>query len=47
MAGLIWRGLRYSDVKHVLDDTGARPGVFADIRVMEAAALPILNSAAD
>jgi hypothetical protein len=31
----------------VLDDIGAPAGVFADLRVMEAAALPILNAVAD
>ncbi|WP_320202470.1 DUF1799 domain-containing protein [Agrobacterium rosae] len=43
MAGLIWLGLDYAACKLVLDDIEAAPGTFADLRVMEAAAMPILN----
>ena len=41
--GLLWQGLRYRDVREVLDDLEAPRHVFADIRDMERAALPILN----
>lgn len=41
--GLLWRGLSYRDVREVLDDMEAPRHVFADIRVMERAALPVLN----
>ncbi|WP_043062096.1 DUF1799 domain-containing protein [Brucella anthropi] len=47
MAGLIWQGLDYSAVRLVLDDIDAPRHVFADIRVMEAAALPVLNERDD
>nr|WP_279290439.1 DUF1799 domain-containing protein [Rhizobium skierniewicense] len=43
MGGLLWLGLNYPACKLVLDDIGAPAGVFADLRVMEAAAMPILN----
>ena len=43
MSGLIYDGLDYPSVRLVLDDLGAAPGVFADIRHMERVALPILN----
>lgn len=47
MAGLFWQGLDYPAVRLVLDDIEAPKHVFADIRVMEAAALPILNERDD
>ncbi|WP_085025595.1 DUF1799 domain-containing protein [Ensifer aridi] len=43
MAGLGWLGLDYVACKLVLDDMNAPPGAFADLHVMEKAALPILN----
>lgn len=43
MAGLVWGGLVYRDVREVLDDMKASAHVFGDIRVMEAEALRILN----
>ncbi|MEH3093364.1 MAG: DUF1799 domain-containing protein [Agrobacterium cavarae] len=43
MGGVIWFGLKYADCKNVLEDIGAPIGTFADLRVMEAAALRILN----
>lgn len=43
MTGILYDGLDYPSVRLVLDDLGAPPGVFADLRVMERAALPILN----
>lgn len=43
MGGVIWTGLDYGSSKLVLDDRNAKPGVFADVRRMESAALPILN----
>lgn len=43
MAGLFWQGLDYSAVRLVLDDVAAPDHVFADIRIMEAEALSILN----
>jgi len=45
IAGLIWFGLKYAECKTVLEDINAPIGTFADLRVMEAAALPILNEA--
>lgn len=42
---LTWIGLDYSAVKVVLDAEGHGPEIFADIRMMEAEALPILNEA--
>ncbi|KAB2687520.1 DUF1799 domain-containing protein [Brucella tritici] len=47
MAGLFWQGLDYPAVRLVLDDIEAPRHVFADIRVMEAEALPILNERDD
>lgn len=43
MAGLAWVGLDYAACRLVLDDMQSPPGVFADLQVMERAALPILN----
>lgn len=43
LGGVLWSGLRYGDVRLVLDDIDAPAHVFGDIRAMEAAALPILN----
>lgn len=43
MAGVVWTGLDYPSCKLVLDDRKAKRGVFADVRRMESAALPILN----
>ena len=45
MAGLIWIGLDYVGVKVLLDAEDLDRDVFRDIRIMEAAALPILNEA--
>ncbi|KGE01004.1 hypothetical protein JL39_07625 [Rhizobium sp. YS-1r] len=45
MAGLVWFGLDYVACKLVLDSIDADTEVFADLRVMEAAALPVLNEA--
>lgn len=39
------KGLNYTGVRTVLDDMDAPGHVFADIRLMERAALPILNGA--
>ncbi|EXL08220.1 hypothetical protein BG46_01465 [Brucella anthropi] len=47
MAGLIWQGLDYPAVRLVLDDIDAPQHAFADIRIMEAEALPILNERDD
>ncbi|WP_429813539.1 DUF1799 domain-containing protein [Ensifer sp. B1-9] len=47
MAGLIWIGLDYAACRLVLDDLQSPPGVFADLHVMEKAALPILNERDD
>lgn len=46
-AGIIWTKLPYEAVLTVLDDLGSPRGVFADIRLMEAVALPILNERDD
>lgn len=43
MSGMLWLGLDYPACKLVLDDINAPAHVFADLRVMEAAAMPILN----
>lgn len=43
VSGILWLGLDYTACKHVLTDIEAAAGTFADLRVMEAAALPILN----
>jgi hypothetical protein len=45
MRQLVYIGLDYTAVKAVLDAEGHGPGIFADIRMMEAAALPHLNEA--
>lgn len=45
MAGLVWFGLDYAACKLVLDAEELGPDVFRDLRVIEAAALPILNEA--
>ncbi|MFB2553337.1 DUF1799 domain-containing protein [Ensifer soli] len=45
--GLVWFGLRYADCRAVLDDLGSPPHVFADLRHMEAEALPYLNARED
>lgn len=42
-AGLLWIGLDYGAVRLVLDDMDTPAGVFADLRFMERAALPVLN----
>lgn len=47
MAGLFWQGLNYPAVRLVLDDIEAPKHVFADIRLMEAEALTILNERDD
>ncbi len=46
MSAMLWLGLDYTAVKLVLDDMDAPRGTFADLRLMEAAALPVLNEAA-
>jgi hypothetical protein len=43
MRQLIWLGLDYVAVRAVLDAEGHGRDVFEDLRVMEAAALPVLN----
>lgn len=43
MAGLIWLGLDYAAARLVLDDLDTPRHVFADLRIMEAEALPVLN----
>ncbi|WP_457587286.1 DUF1799 domain-containing protein [Ensifer canadensis] len=43
LGGLAWLGLDYTACRQVLEDIAAPSGVFSDIRVMERAALPILN----
>lgn len=43
MAGVLWTGLDYGSCKLVLDDRNATQDVFSDVRIMESAALPILN----
>ncbi|WP_337267057.1 DUF1799 domain-containing protein [Oryzifoliimicrobium ureilyticus] len=43
--GVIWLGMDYPACKLVLDDLQSPPHVFADLRLMEAAALPVLNEA--
>lgn len=45
MRQIVYVGLDYTAVKAVLDAAGHGPEVFADIRDMEAAALPLLNEA--
>ena len=45
MAGLIWLGLDYTAVKILLDAEGHGTDIFRDIRIMEVAALPVLNEA--
>lgn len=47
MAGLIWFGLDYSAVRVLLDDLDAPRHVFADLRIMEREALPIMNQKED
>lgn len=43
MSAMLWLGLDYGAVKLVLDDLDAPRGTFTDLRLMEAAALPVLN----
>lgn len=44
MSQLIWTGLDYAGAKALLEFEGiASPEVFRDLRIMEAAALPVLN----
>ena len=43
MDGLLWIGLDYNAVRTVLDDLNAPKHVFADLRMMEAEVLPLLN----
>lgn len=43
MAGLFWQGIDYVAAKLVLEDIDAPRHAFADLRLMEAEALPILN----
>lgn len=45
MGGLIWQGLDYSAARAALEELGQPINRMADIRAMEAAALPILNEA--
>ena len=45
LGGLIWLGLDYLACQPVLADINASPTVFADLRHLETAALPILNEA--
>lgn len=42
-AGLFWLGLDYAGCRVVLDHLKSPPGVFDDLRIMEAAALEHLN----
>ncbi|WP_440410617.1 DUF1799 domain-containing protein [Neorhizobium petrolearium] len=44
-AGLVWLGLDYLACKLILDSVSADGKAFADLRIMEAAALPVLNEA--
>lgn len=46
-AGIVWGGLKYEAVLPVLSMIGAGPEVFADVQVMETAALEILNMRSD
>ena len=46
MGGLVWLGLDYAAVDVVMRRLAVPEGAFADIRIMEAAALPILNGGA-
>lgn len=45
-AGLIWLGLDYASVRPLMEDADGRVDqvLFADLRAMERAALPILNA---
>jgi hypothetical protein len=43
MRSLIWVGLDYAAVQTVLDAESLGREIFADLRTMEAAALPVLN----
>lgn len=43
LAGMCWIGLDYSACRLVLDDLKSPPHVFADLHVMELAALAVLN----
>lgn len=45
MGGLIWQGLDHGAARAALDELGLPVSRMSDIRVMEAAALPILNEA--
>jgi hypothetical protein len=45
MGGLVWLGLDYSAARSALDEAGAPASRMSDLRVLEAAALPILNEA--
>jgi hypothetical protein len=45
MSGMIWLGLDYVACKLVIDALDLGKEVFADLRIMEAAALAILNEA--
>lgn len=45
MSGLIWLGLDYAAARGALDEAGLPIARMADLRVIEAAALPILNEA--
>lgn len=45
MGGLIWLGLDYTAARGALDEAGLPIARMADLRAIEAAALPILNEA--
>lgn len=45
MGGLIWQGLDYGAARGALEEMGLPLSYMADIRALEAAALPILNEA--
>ncbi|OJF90629.1 hypothetical protein AX761_23305 [Rhizobium sp. 58] len=44
-SGLMFVGIKYTDLKVVLEQHNAAPHVFADVQAMEDAALDILNEA--
>ena len=45
MGGLVFLGVDYAEARSALADLDAPASKIADLRVMEAAALPILNEA--
>lgn len=45
MGGLVWQGLDYAAARGALEEAGLPIARMADLRAIEAAALPILNEA--